>query len=254
MSNIIDVNEIAINVAKQIRKDMFGEIIEEKIEEITSLETEKDNAESEIISEAYAPQKKTYAMTTDFLSEDTKKNHEELYKKQIDSLTKISAEVDAADKTDVQSEHSKYRSIKKDEITNLNAVYLHELYFANCFDPNSELFLDALAYIRLSADWGTFDAWMADFMACALSARSGWVICGYSLYLKRLVNVFVDGHDQGVLFGVVPLIVVDMWEHAYITDYNNDKKSYLTSMMREFDWEVIEERMNHIDSLKKVMG
>lgn len=254
MSKIIDVNEIAMNVAKQIRKDMFGESFDEKQELTTSSEVNEEIQSSQVFSEAYAPQKKTYAMTTDFLSEDTKKNHEELYKRQIDVLAKLSAEVDAADKTDVQSEHSKYRCAKKDEITSLNAVYLHELFFANCFDPNSELFLDALPYIRLSADWGTFDAWMSDFMACALSARSGWVVCGYSLYLKRLINVFVDGHDQGVLFGIVPLIVVDMWEHSYMIDYNNDKKSYLTSCMREFDWEVIEERMNHIDSLKKVMG
>jgi Fe-Mn family superoxide dismutase len=108
--------------------------------------------------------------------------------------------------------------------------------------------------MRLSADWGTFDAWMADFMACAMTARSGWVVCGYSLYLKRMINTFVDNHDQNVLLGVIPLLVVDMWEHAYVRDYGNDKKSYLTAMMREISWDVVEDRVKRVDALKKVLG
>jgi Fe-Mn family superoxide dismutase len=246
----IDVEQIVSSVAEQVRKDFFSNASDELNAEMSTLVHEAFGQ----VKEAYVPQRKTYSMTTDHLSEETKKDHETLYRKEVETITRVSAELDGADKLDVDNNHSNYRSIKKDEVTNLNAVYLHELYFANCFDPNSELFLDALAYMRLAADWGTFDAWMADFMACAMAARSGWVVCGYSLYLKKMINIFVDGHDQSVLLGVVPVLVVDMWEHAYVRDYGNDKKSYLTAMMREIDWEVIEDRVTRIDAMKKVLG
>lgn len=206
------------------------------------------------LEEAYVAQKKTYPMTTSYISEPAKKHHEQLYVGYADVLTRVSAEVDAADKVNVSAAHSPYRYAKKDEVYNLNATYLHELFFANCFDPNSELFQDYNAYMMLARDWGTFDAWMADFMASALASRGGWVICGYSLYLKKFINVCVDSHDQGVLVGLVPILVVDMWEHAFVRDYGADKKSYLTAMMREIDWEVVEDRVKRVDALKGVMG
>ncbi len=206
------------------------------------------------LEEAYVAQHKTYAMTTSYVSEPAKKHHEQLYAGYAEMLARVSAEVDSADKVNVSSAHSPYRHAKKDEVYNLNATYLHELFFANCFDPNSELFQDANAFMMLARDWGTFDAWMADFMACALASRGGWVVCGYSLYLKKYINVCVDSHDQGVLVGLVPVLVIDMWEHAYVRDYAADKKSYLTAMMREIDWEVVEDRVERVDALKGVMG
>jgi Fe-Mn family superoxide dismutase len=246
----IDIEKIVSSVAEQVRKDFFSDVNEELNVEMNTIVQEAFGQ----VKEAYVPQRKTYSLVTDHLSEETKKEHESLYRSEVDTLARISAELDTADKLEVNNNHSTYRSTKKDEITNLNGVYLHELYFANCFDPNSELYLDALAYMRLSADWGTFDAWMADFMACGMAARSGWVICGYSLFLKKMVNVYVDNHDQNVLVGIIPALVVDMWEHAYVRDYGNDKKSYLTAMMREISWDVVEDRVSRIDALKKVLG
>ena len=206
------------------------------------------------MDEAYVAQNKSYPMTTSYLSEPAKKQHEQIYKGYTEVLSRVSVEVDAADKENVGSAHSAYRSAKKDEVYNLNATYLHELFFANCFDLNSELFQDSDAYIYLSRDWGTFDAWMKDFMAAALASRSGWVVCGYSLFLKRFVNVSVDSHDQGVPMGFVPVLVIDMWEHAYVRDYASDKKGYLTAMMREIDWEVVEDRVKRVTGVKEVMG
>jgi Fe-Mn family superoxide dismutase len=253
----IDIEQIAKDVAEQVRKDFLNDATDAKTLETQELPKQLEraiNSKVAEINEAYVPQRKTYAMTTDYLSEQSKKDHENLYRNYTSTLVRVSAEVDAADKTDVSSTRSAYRSAKQDEIYNLNATYLHELYFSNCFDPNSELFLDSMSYMRLASDWGSFDAWMADFMACALAARNGWVICGYSLYLKKLVNVFVDGHDQGVLVGIIPMIVVDMWEHSYTRDYGVDKKSYLMAMMREISWDVVEDRVTRMDTLKKVVG
>ncbi len=236
-----DIANIATAAVKEVSSKMRSDI-------------KKSNRGGAPIEEAYVAQNKSYAMTTSFLSEPAKKHHEQLYKGYTEMLTRVSAEVDAADKENVSSAHSAYRHAKKDEVYNLNATYLHELFFANCFDANSELFQDSDAYIYLSRDWGTFDAWMKDFMAAAQAARSGWVVCGYSVFLKRLVNVTIDGHDQGVPMGFLPILVIDMWEHAYARDYANDKKGYLTAMMREIDWEVVEDRFKRVTGVKEVLG
>lgn len=246
-----DIDAIAKNAVKDVAKELraLQEQAQADLDQTTIFDTGLMTVE-----EAYVAQPKTYAMTTSFLSEPAKKHHEQLYTTYADLLGRISAEVDAADKINASAAHSPYRNAKKDEVYALNSTYLHELFFANCFDPNSELFQDAYAFMHLARDWGTFDAWMADFMACALASRSGWVVCGYSLYLKKYVNVCVDGHDQGVLVGIVPVLVIDMWEHAYVRDYAADKKSYLTAMMREIDWEVVEDRVKRVDAIKGIMG
>lgn len=234
--------------------DLAAACVKEVAAEIRGKDRKTAQSKSSFLDEAYVAQNKSYSMTTNHLSEPAKKHHEQLYKSYTELLTRVSAEVDAADKENVSSAHSAYRSVKKDEVYNLNATYLHELFFANCFDLNSELFQDSDSYIYLSRDWGTFDAWMKDFMAAALASRSGWVVCGYSLFLKRLINVTIDSHDQGVPVGILPIIVIDLWEHAYVRDYAGDKKGYLTAMMRELNWEVIEDRFKRVTAVKEVMG
>lgn len=232
-------------------EDDISKIANAAVKEVTSKMRSKKETP---LDEAYVAQNKSYAMTTSFLSEPAKKQHEQLYKAYTEILTRVSAEADSADKENVSSAHSVYRYAKKDEVYNLNATYLHELFFANCFDANSELFQDSDSFIYLSRDWGTFDAWMKDFMAAALTARSGWVVCGYSLFLKRLINVTIDSHDQGVPMGLIPILVIDMWEHAYVRDYGSDKKGYLTAMMREISWDVVEDRFKRVTAVKEVMG
>jgi Fe-Mn family superoxide dismutase len=165
----------------------------------------------------------------------------------------VSAKLDTANRTETNPRHSDYRSLKLDETYNLNAVWLHELYFANCFDPNSEIVMDSQAYLKLQRDFGNFDDWQKDFMACAMSAGSGWAVCGYHMFLRRYVNTFVSHHSSDVMLGLFPVIVVDMWEHAYTKDYLNDKKSYLVSQMREFNWTVIEDRFKRAESVAQAV-
>lgn len=205
------------------------------------------------LDEAYVYEPKQFKQVTEFVSQKVKSAHVELYKGYIESLNKVSAELDSADKSDVNSRHSEYRSLKLDEVFNLNATWLHELYFANSFDPNSEVVMDSMAFLRLQRDFGTFDDWQRDFMACALASKSGWAVCGYHMFLKKYVNFFIDEHTGHVPVGLYPIIIVDMWEHAYFRDYLTDKKSYLIAQMRELNWEIIEERFGKAESIAQVL-
>jgi Fe-Mn family superoxide dismutase len=208
---------------------------------------------SDLISESYVHEPKQFKQVTEFISQKAKNAHVELYKGYIESLNKISSELDTADRSGVNSRHSQFKSLKIDETYNLNAVWLHELYFSNCFDPNSEIAMDSMSFIRLQRDFGTFDDWQRDFMACALAAGNGWAVTGYHTFLRRYVNTVVNDHSSNVMLGLYPVVVVDMWEHAYTRDYAVDKKSYLVSQLRELNWTVIEDRFNRAESLSQVV-
>lgn len=205
------------------------------------------------VDESYVAEPKPYKQVSELVSQKTKDAHSELYKKYVETLNEVSAELDTADRTENGSSHSMFRSCKLDETYNLNAVWLHELYFANCFDPHSEVYMNSKAYMRLERDFGTFEDWQKDFMACAMAAGNGWAVCGYNMFLKRYVNTVISNHSQDVPVGFYPLIVVDMHEHAYHRDYLTDKRSFLVSQMREFNWNTIEERFLKAEALNEVL-
>ena len=90
-----------------------------------------------------------------------------MYEQYIKDFNTISAQLDTADRNNASGNHSAFRSLKIDEVYNLNAAYLHELWFANIGDLQSEITMDTLAFMRLERDFGSFDAWQMDFLACA---------------------------------------------------------------------------------------
>ena len=193
---------------------------------------------------------KSHLMKTEKLSDSTKTAHDKLYKGYVEAFNKVAAGLVAADRIEVKSTASSYRSLKTDETYNFNGIKLHELYFANISDVDSEIRVDSLPYMRLSRDWGTFEAWQEDFMAACMASRNGWGLTVYEPYRNVFMNVIVDSHDKDIPLGCVPVIVMDMWEHAYFKDYGTDKKAYLFAMMKELNWDVIEARMQVCDVCK----
>jgi Fe-Mn family superoxide dismutase len=227
-----------------LKKDLQSAIL-------NSLKETINNSE-DILNEAYVAQPKTFPQVSESLSDKTKSSHSELYKFYIESLNKISSELDSISK-DSNNNYSQWRNAKIDETYNLNATWLHELYFANCFDPHSEIYMDSKTFMRLQRDWGSFEEWQKDFLATGHSSREGWVICGYNVFLKKFVNTLIDLHSTNVMAGLIPVLVIDMWSHSYYKDYLRDKKSYLIAMMREINWNIVEDRIEKILKIEEVL-
>jgi len=206
-----------------------------------------------MLSEALVAQEKTFDIKTDFLSETSVKNHIELYQDYIKKFNEISAKLDTVDISNVNSSHSDYRSIKNDETFNMNASYLHELYFSNIGDNASSITMDSLSYMRLNRDFGTFDDWQKDFMASANSSRCGWAVTYLNIYTQAYANCFIDLHSLNVPVGMYPVIVIDMWQHAYYKDYLKNASTYLTAMMKQLRWSVIEKRFEKADKLLEIV-
>ena len=203
------------------------------------------------LDEAYVAQAKKYELSTELLSEKTKSSHQEILEAHVKKLNEVSAFLDTAERELADINNSKLRSLKEDEIYNLNAAFLHAYYFENIGDQNSVINMDSIVFMRLERDFGSFDAWQKDFIACALSSRNGWVVTVYNFFLNRYMNVVVDLHSKNVPFASYPVIVLDCWEHAYFRDYLGDKRSYTFAMMKELKWSRIEERVKKAESMSK---
>tara|TARA_Y100000592_G_C5473779_1_gene321031 strand:- start:185 stop:889 length:705 start_codon:yes stop_codon:yes gene_type:complete len=234
-----------MNVDKII-KDAIKESLEEK-----GFSSKKEN---NVIKEAYVIQPGKFDLKTQLLSEKTKISHQELLENYSKSLNKISSELDGVDKTASNLNNSQFRSLKIDETYNYNAAFLHGLYFQNISDLSSQISADSLTHMKLSRDFGTFDRWQEDFIACALSSRNGWAVTLYSTQLKRYINTIIDLHSQNVMIGMIPIIVLDCWEHSYYRDYLKDRKTYIYGMMKELNWSIIEQRIKVSEKIHKVLG
>jgi len=205
------------------------------------------------INESLVAQQKTFRLKTDLLSDRNKNNHISLYDQYISDFNRISAELDTANRDAAVSNTSDFRSLKIDETYNMNAAYLHELYFNNISDLSSQIVMDSLSYIRLSRDFGTFDEWQKDFIACCTASRCGWAITYFNTYTQRYMNCSIDFHSLNVPVGSYPVIVMDVWQHAYYSDYLKDVKTYIYGMMKQLNWKVIENRIKKSEKIATVI-
>ena len=225
---------------------LFNNNIKKIIKEDLGLEQEQ-------LSEALVAQEKQFKLHTEFLSGKNKDNHKELYKQYIKDFNEISIKLDSVDRSSPGSNHSEFRQLKIDETYNMNAAYLHELYFANVSDVNSNITMDSLSYMRLQRDFGSFDDWQRDFLACCQASRCGWAVTYLNTYTQKYMNCVIDLHSAHVPVGFYPIIVMDVWQHAYYRDYLKDVKLYSTAMMKELNWKVIEKRIEKADRILAVL-
>jgi len=93
----------------------------------------------------------------------------------------------------------------------------------------------------LDRDFGSYDKWKKHFVATAKASR-GWAILCFDPRSNRYRNISLDAHDMGNVQISIPLIVLDMYEHAYFLQYADNKAEYINKFMNNIDWEVIKAR------------
>jgi len=220
-------------------------VVEKKPETKKLVETVKQKIQvtKKLVSEALNIIPASFSIKTERLSDAAKKAHEQLYRTYIEAFNKSSSALDAVNVFESNTNRSEYRSLKIDETYNMNSIKLHELYFYNIGDQSSEISVDALPYMRLSRDFGTFEKWQFNFLAACKAARNGWAVMVFEPYRNIYMNCIIDSHDKNIPVGTIPILVMDMWEHAYFLDYQTNKDDYIVSMMREINWNVVEARM-----------
>ena len=130
--------------------------------------------------------------------------------------------------------------LKREELVALNSTLLHELYFASM---GGEGKVTKAMTETLARDFGSVQRWRSEFsaMGYALGGGSGWVLLTWMPRDGRLINQYASDHGQAVAGGV-PILALDMYEHAYHIDFGANVKAYVDTFMRNVDWDAVEGR------------
>ena len=160
-------------------------------------------------------------------------HHDVLYTGYVKKLNEIDEKLRAADAGTANATYSDLRSLKMGETFALNGVKLHEGYFDNMKERGSAPEGKILELI--TRDFGSYEAWESGFKGCGVAAR-GWVVLGYDLDHKKLRTIICDAHNQGGIWNMVALLIMDVYEHAYFIDYATARKTYIEAFFKNIDW------------------
>ena len=192
---------------------------------------------------AYEAKNFNHLLSISGLSEQSLENHFTLYRGYINNFNKFN------DILVIMEKEEKFGMPEFAELNRrlgweFNGMRLHELYFEKLIknpkviDKNSELFK------KIEKEWGSYEMWEKDFKAMAGMRGIGWVILYYDKEADRLFNVWINEHDAGHFAGCQPLLVMDVFEHAYMTDYGIKRADYIEAFVKIIDWEEAARRFN----------
>ena len=125
-----------------------------------------------------------------------------------------------------------------------NGMRLHELYFGNLKKGGSKMKQDKNSefYKQCEKSFASHESWKEDFVGKASMRGIGWVIFCKDPETNKLFNVWINEHDVGHLSGAIPLLVLDVFEHAFMVDYGLNKADYINAFFENIDWEAVEKR------------
>ena len=134
-----------------------------------------------------------------------------------------------------------YGDLKRQELMRTGSIVLHEKYFAN-LGGNGKA--DGNALKTITANWGSYEAWEAEFkrVGNALSGGSGWTVFAFNCHTKEFHNYWSSDHTNSAPF-TMPLLVLDMYEHAYQMDYGAAAAKYVDAFMTNVNWEEVNKRV-----------
>jgi Fe-Mn family superoxide dismutase len=173
-------------------------------------------------------------------------HYENNYGGALRRLNSITAQLEALDWANAPTHV--INGLKREELIALNSTLLHELYFASM---GGEGKVTPGMSEALARDFGSTQQWRTQFtsMGYALGGGSGWVLLTWMPRDRRLINQYASDHAQSVAGGV-PILALDMYEHAYHIDFGANVRAYVDTFMRNIDWPEVEGRLEDAMAVK----
>ncbi len=187
---------------------------------------------------AYEPKNYDHLLGTPGFSDQLLKNHFTLYQGYVKNILAISEELlalKAAGKAGTPS----FAELKRRYGWEYNGVRLHEYYFGNLAKEALPLAADAPLARKITQCFGSYESWAEDFRAVSAMRGIGWVILSFDPSGDNLINVWINEHDAGHLAATMPLLVLDVFEHAYTLDYGIKKADYIEVFFKAIDWAAV---------------
>jgi len=180
----------------------------------------------------FQPGKNKFTKDLEGLSLKLLNDHFKLYEGYVKKTNEVQKKVEEADKSEANQTFSYFGELKRQETFAVNGMKLHEVYFAHLGgdgEPKGELVK------MIEKDYGSLDAWKEEMVATGLASR-GWAITAFDFKDDRLHIYGSDAHNVGAVWGCAPIIVLDVYEHAYMLDYSINRKEYINAFFKNLDW------------------
>lgn len=182
--------------------------------------------------------------TVEGISQNQLTEHIGLYNGYVKKINEIQGLImgSTPDLEKMNATYSPYRELHVEQTYALNGVILHEYYFENLGGAKRKATETEMAHKLFTQEFGSWDNYVAHLTAVGKSMR-GWAMTGYNMRDHRIHNYGLDLHNQWVPVHVIPLLVLDVYEHAYMIDFGTKRAAYLDAFMRNVNWEVVDQRL-----------
>jgi superoxide dismutase, Fe-Mn family len=176
-------------------------------------------------------------------AETTDWHYNKHHKGYVTSLNAIEEELAKADRSKANGNYSPIGELKRRQTWNHSGALLHDLYWQN-LGGDGDISKGPEIIDAIKKQFGSFEAWKEDMKATAFAAKlSGWGLLVYDqLYSQRLLNILVDEHQYGAIWGAIPLIALDAFEHAYYHKDGAGRATYMDNFLNNLHWGRINER------------
>jgi Fe-Mn family superoxide dismutase len=165
--------------------------------------------------------------------------HLKLYKGYVAKSNEIYNKLKEVDLASANATYSPIRELLVEESYAVNGAVYHEFYFGNLGGKGGEPTGDLKA--ALEERWGSVPKFM-DLLKAAGKSMRGWVIVGYNTRGGHLSAFGLDTHNMFAPANLVPILVLDVYEHAYMIDYGIERPKYLDAFAANLDWDVVAKR------------
>lgn len=174
-------------------------------------------------------------------SETLLKNHFTLYQGYVTNTNKLMDTL-AAMLKDGKVGMPEYAEMKRRMGWEFNGMRLHEYYFANL---GGKAVLDKSGKLakKLAEDFGSYESWEKDFKGTATMRGIGWVILYQDNLTGKLFSQWINEHDVGHPAGCGPILIIDVFEHAFMTDYGLKRADYIEAFFKNINWAAAEGRL-----------
>jgi len=174
-------------------------------------------------------------------SETLLKNHFALYQGYITNTNKLTDILGQMLK-DGKTGTPEYSELKRRMGFEFNGMRLHEYYFEN-LGGKAPLEKSPVLAKKLADAFGSQEAWLKDFKAVGSMRGIGWAILYQDPMTGGLFNQWINEHETGHLAGGKPLLVMDVFEHAFMTDYGLKRADYIEAFFNNINWDVVKSRL-----------
>lgn len=189
----------------------------------------------------YEPKNFDHLIGTQGFSDTLLKNHFTLYQGYVTNTNKLLDELETLYTSDKAGTPA-WAELKRRLGWEFNGMRLHELYFGNMIKSRTALDKDSVLAKSLAKQYPSLELWEKAFRTTGAMRGIGWTILYWDPENKRFFNVWVNEHDVGHFAGCTPLLVLDVFEHAYVGDYGLKRADYIEAFFNAIDWNAVQKR------------